>query len=265
MNSNIIGRQKLRLVRHFILRRKIAKKLRKQAKTEEIRKTQKTDETPLEEKLGYTFSDRRILRLALTHRSCGVSCNERLEFLGDSILALVISEYLYSKYPAMNEGELSCVRSGLVSKITLVSCAEEMDLLPHILLGRSERKGQSLRSSSSVMANALEAIIGAVYLDGGPVYCRDVVIRFYGDRLKNVECINSFKDAKSKLQELLQARYRSVPLYKLITTRGKPHDRIFVVGCSVPSCDEEFVGEGSSRKGADQVAAALALEYLVAD
>ena len=224
-----------------------------------------TNEASLEKKLGYAFTNRHYLRLALTHRSLGMPCNERLEFLGDAILSHVVSAHLYTKYPDMDEGELSCIRSSLVSKVTLIHCAAKIDLLPHVLVGQAERKGQSVRSRNSTMANTLEAVIGAIYLDGGLEPCRDMVLGFYGEKLKNLTCSQSFKDAKSVLQELAQARYKDVPIYQLIDTNGKPHERTFIVCCSVPQCDEKFVGEGPSRKSADKMAALLALRHLVPD
>ena len=222
----------------------------------------RTSLTILEERMGYSFNDKSLLELALTHRSLRIRCNERLEFLGDAVLGLVMSDYLYEQDPDMNEGNLSCIRSNLVSKSTLVECADDLDLFSHVSLGLSERKGTTARSRNSVMADALEALIGAVYLDGGLGPCRDMIVRVYGNRLDNLEAIQNFKDAKSALQELVQAEYREIPLYELVSTEGKPHEQKFTVSCSLPKAIGTFIGEGTSRKEAEQTAAVEALKAI---
>lgn len=238
-------------------------------KQNQIRAAKKTkpqreaiDITALEEQLGYEFADKQLLKKALTHRSFSADCNERLEFLGDAVLELVISEYLHQNYPHMNEGDLSCIRANLVSKPSLVVCGNKLALFDYVLLGYSEHKGTNERSQSSVIANALEAIIGAVYLDGGLIPCRTLILFLFGNRLHNLTTQQNFKDAKSTLQELVQAEHHIVPVYELITTHGKPHKQLFTVICLVPNISKKFTGKGKSRKEAEQIAAQSALEYI---
>lgn len=216
----------------------------------------------LEKRLGYDFTDKQLLKLALTHRSLSASSNERLEFLGDAVLELVVSEYLYQRYPNMNEGSLSGIRSSLVSKSSLVVCGEKLALFDYVLLGLSERRGTNERGQSSVTANAVEAIIGAVYLDGGLTCCRKLILRLFGSRLDNLRVQRNFKDAKSALQELVQAKYHTVPIYTLMTSRGKPHEQTFTVSCSIPELSEKIIGEGASLKEAERAAAQLALQRI---
>ncbi len=233
----------------------------KETKTRENRRT-KPDITSLEEQLGYEFADKQLLKQALTHRSFSTDCNERLEFLGDAVLELVISEYLHQNYPHMKEGDLSCIRANLVSKPSLVICGSKLALFDYVLLGYSEHKGTTERSQNSVIANALEAIIGAIYLDGGLTPCRKLILFLFGSRLDNLTAQQNFKDAKSILQELVQAEHHIVPIYELITTHGKPHDQSFTIICLVPNISKKFTGKGKSRKEAEQAAAQSALEYI---
>ncbi|MEI7679251.1 MAG: ribonuclease III [Betaproteobacteria bacterium] len=211
---------------------------------------------------GYRFVDQALLRQALTHRSHNAAHNERLEFLGDSILNCVIAAELFSMYPAMAEGDLSRVRASLVNGQNLSVLANQLDLGRRLLLGEGElRSGGAQRPS--MLANAVEAVIGAVYLDAGFVVAQSFTLRIFADSLKTIDLRVAGKDAKTLLQELLQARHLPLPRYVVIATAGEAHEQSFQVECNVSELDIKTIGDGASRRAAEQVAARQAYDLIV--
>ena len=211
---------------------------------------------------GYRFVDQALLRQALTHRSHNAAHNERLEFLGDSILNCVIAAELFSMYPAMAEGDLSRVRASLVNGQNLSVLANQLDLGRRLLLGEGElRSGGAQRPS--MRANAVEAVIGAVYLDAGFVVAQSFTLRIFADSLKTIDLRVAGKDAKTLLQELLQARHLPLPRYVVIATAGEAHEQSFQVECNVSELDIKTIGDGASRRAAEQVAARQAYDLIV--
>lgn len=204
---------------------------------------------------GYRFEQEELLRQALTHRSySGSGNNERLEFLGDSILDLIISRQIYARFSEASEGKLSRMRATLVKKQTLAEIARSIDLGTHLRLGGGELKSGGYRRDS-ILADSLEAIIAAVYLDGGEAAAESVVLRLYGDRLDALSETQQLKDAKTRLQEYLQARKMDLPSYSVDETTGKAHDQTFTVSCNLANLGLHSIGRGSSRKQAEQEAA----------
>jgi ribonuclease-3 len=216
----------------------------------------------LERVLGYQFNDPELLRQAVTHRSRGAHNNERLEFLGDSVLNFVIAEALFAKFPEATEGELSRMRASLVRGRTLAKVArEELELGNYLQLGPGEMKSGGHRRSS-ILADTLEAILGAVLLDADFAACRARVLHLFSSRLDTVLPELAAKDAKTVLQEYLQGRGQGTPIYHLLGSEGEDHAQVFTVACEITAGGQRFEGEGSSRRKAEQVAAALALESL---
>jgi len=215
----------------------------------------------LAERLGYAFGDVQLLEVALTHRSLGRRNNERLEFLGDAVLGLCISERLYSLFPEVEEGDLSRLRASLVNREALAEIATGLELGDFLKLGGGELKSGGFRRSS-ILADALEAIIGAVYLDGGFLSARDLINRLYRDKLSSLPPPHELKDPKTRLQEVLQSRSLSLPEYEVEQILGKEHEQCFRVVCRVPSSDLKGRGEGASRRKAEQSAAAAILRKL---
>ena len=215
----------------------------------------------LDEKLGYHFSDDQLLCMALTHRSAPGWNNERLEFLGDAILDVVVSEVIYRLRPEASEGVMSRIRASLVKDSTLARLATSIDLGEHLVLGPGERRtgGHHRRS---ILADALEAIFGAVYLDSGFERAREVILRTYGDMLETLPESASLRDPKTRLQELLQSRRIGLPAYEVENVTGKAHQQSFEVRCTVAAVDASTVGHGSSRRQAEQEAATRMLELL---
>jgi ribonuclease-3 len=211
--------------------------------------------------LQYAFSDPGLLEQALTHRSKGNRNYERLEFLGDSILNFVIAEALFERFPAASEGPLSRSRAALVRKETLAQLARSLDLGARLLLGGGELKSGGF-NRDSILADSLEAIIGAIYVDGGIMAARDFVLRLYESLLSDVNPARVQKDPKTRLQEMLQERGMRVPDYEVLEVRGEAHDQHFVVQCRVEALDTPVRGEGSSRRRAEQDAATRAIEQL---
>lgn len=211
---------------------------------------------------GYQFTQAALLEQALTHRSFSrTNNNERLEFLGDSVLSLVISHHIYGELNQSDEGDLSRLRASLVKEQTLSDIARSIRLGEHINLGGGELKSGGFRRAS-ILSDTLEAIIGAVYLDSDFDHARDVVLFLYRDYLNNLPDARSLKDPKTRLQEFLQARQINLPDYEVLQAVGKDHDQIFTVKCSIPQLSIETVGKGSSRKKAEQVAADNAFNRL---
>jgi len=202
-----------------------------------------------------------LLTRALTHRSFSTDHNERLEFLGDSVLGCIIAKYLYGTYPQLSEGELSRLRSNLVREDTLVTLAQQLDLGNRLRLGEGERKSGGFRRPS-ILADALEALFGAVLLDGGFVAAEKVVLGLFVPYLAQVDVQTLGKDAKTLLQEYLQGRHIPLPTYSVIATQGQAHAQSFQVECTIPALKICTRGEGSSRRNAEQQAAQAAYQQL---
>lgn len=213
--------------------------------------------TRLQRRLGHTFSDPTLLALALTHRSAGKAHNERLEFLGDAILGGLVAAILYERYPGASEGDLSRMRSALVNRRVLAELARELELGGSLLLGAGERKSGG-RERDSILCDAMEAVIGAVYLDGGFAICKQLVTRLFADRIK----VDASRDPKTELQELMQARGLQLPVYDVLDIKGEEHDQEFFVSCTVAALKAPLRASGSSRRDAERRAAALALGEL---
>ena len=208
----------------------------------------------LEERLRHRFRRRELLEQALTHRSYGTPHNERLEFLGDGVLGCVVAEALVARYPDASEGELSRRRASLVRRESLAAVATELGLKDHLRVGRGEGASGGA-GRPSIMANALEALFGAVLLDGGYACARAAVLAVLGGALQSGDEHATAKDAKTRLQEALQARRRGLPRYTVIATRGAAHAQEFEVECSVEAMGLSARGSGRSRRAAEQSAA----------
>lgn len=216
-------------------------------------------------KLGYQFRDESLLEIALTHRSKGSVNNERLEFLGDAVLGFIVAEILYSRFVKASEGQLSRFRSSLVKKDTLAELARRYSLSDYLILGAGELKSGGYRRDS-ILADAMEAIIGAMYLDGGIETARQIITDSLQDRIDQISLKGSdSKDPKTSLQEYLQGRHLPLPKYEVVTTTGDDHKQKFEVSCSVEGLDEAIIGTGTSRRRAEQAAAKQALEMLGED
>lgn len=211
--------------------------------------------------LGHGFSDESLLDLALTHRSAGDRNNERLEFLGDALINACVADALYRRHPGLEEGDLSRLRASLVNQEALAEVARELDLGSFLTLGAGELKSGGYRRAS-ILADALEALIGAVYLDAGFIPAHDLVLRLMETRLAAPLSTESLKDPKTRLQEMLQARDLPLPLYAVESVRGEPHRQIFRVSCTLTTLDIRTEGEAGSRRAAEQEAAASALERI---
>ena len=217
-----------------------------------------------EKALNYRFSESGLLMRALTHRSASPDNNERLEFLGDAVLDLAISRELYAGKPAVREGGLSRYRAELVRKESLVEVAGTLGLAPHIILGSGEQSSGG-RQRDSVLANSLEALFGAILLDGGFDAASRVILGLFRDRLTTLPEEEDLKDAKTRLQEYLQARKLSPPDYELLGVTGAAHAQTFEVACRISAIGTETKARGSSRRRAEQAAATLAIENLARD
>ena len=218
----------------------------------------------LSRRLGYEFEKVTLLETALTHSSLGKNNNERLEFLGDSILGWVIAEALYKHFPYAKEGQLSRFRSRLVKGLTLAEIAKEFELGEYLRLGQGELKSGGFRRNST-LADAIEAIIGAIYLDSDIDTCKEVILSWFDSRLKSLSLDADMKDAKTRLQEYLQAHKKTLPEYQVIATSGKEHEQIFEVSCVIELLQKPILGKGSSRRYAEQDAAQKTLLTLGAE
>lgn len=208
---------------------------------------------------GYSFGDADLLRQALTHRSAGTPHNERLEFLGDGVLNCIIAALLFERFPQSPEGELSRLRAGLVNQPSLVAIARELGLGRHLMLGEGEMKSGGAQRPS-ILADGVEALIGAVFLDGGFDAARAVVERLFAHPLRRADPQATGKDAKTMLQEFLQARHLPLPRYAVIATAGEAHEQSFRVECAIDELNIRTEGEGTSRRSAEQAAARRAFE-----
>jgi ribonuclease-3 len=215
----------------------------------------------LQQRIGHRFNDPALLERALTHRSYGADHNERLEFLGDAVLSLVVSSLLFERLGDSDEGDLTRVRAHLVREDSLYRAALQLGLPDALRLGEGEARGGGAMRSS-ILADALEALIGATFLDGGLPAARNLVHSLFGEVIETTEAGSWAKDAKTELQELLQARKIPVPSYRILATRGQAHAQTFEVECAVPTLSLRETGEGKSRRAAEQEAARRMLETL---
>jgi ribonuclease-3 len=215
----------------------------------------------VERSFGYVFAEPALCYTAVTHRSAGADHNERLEFLGDSILNCSVARLLYDAHRQADEGALSRLRATLVSGETLAQIAGELGLGEHLRLGAGELKTGGFRRSS-ILADALEAILGAIFLDSGFDAASAAVARILGTRMSDLPAAGALKDPKTRLQEALQGHGLALPVYTLTAVAGDPHVQSFTVSCEVPVLGVAAAAEGASRRRAEQLAAAKLLELL---
>jgi ribonuclease-3 len=222
------------------------------------------DYTILTKKLNYPFTNASLLEKALTHRSVSSQNNERLEYLGDSIVNFVIAEALFKKFTHVSEGQLSRMRAYLVKKETLAIVAQQLGLGEFLHLGSGELKSGGFRRES-ILADSLEAIIAAIYLDSNLDTCREKILNWFAELLSEISPEISHKDPKTQLQEVLQAKHLDLPDYEIVKTEGKEHNQIFHVVCRIAGLNMEKIGKGSSRRRAEQSAAKQLLQELKND
>jgi len=215
----------------------------------------------LEKSLGYQFQQHDFLKQALTHRSFGASNNERLEFLGDAILTFVIADALFEQFPTANEGQLSRLRALMVRGKTLAEIAREKSLGDFLIMGSGELKSGGF-ARDSILSDALEAIMGAIYLDSNLETVRMTMLEWFDERLNSLSLENTHKDSKTLLQEFMQARKAALPDYKVVQITGKAPDEIFVVECRSDLLEGVARGEGGNRRIAEQMAATRALKMM---
>lgn len=215
----------------------------------------------LSRKLGYQFKNLALLKLGLTHRSFADDNNERLEFLGDSVVNFVIAEALYHRFPQAQEGELSRWRATLINRETLGKLGRELELGRYLLLGPGELKSGG-GERQSILSCTMEALIGAVYLDGGFEVVHECIMRWYQPLLQSFSHGISHKDPKTQLQEYLQSRHKPLPVYSVDNIQGEAHQQFFTVSCEVQGVKEKSIGTGTSRRRAEQEAAMAMLEKL---
>lgn len=215
----------------------------------------------LQKKLGYQFTNIALLEQALTHRSAASVHNERLEFLGDSILNFTIGEALYHQFPKVAEGDLSRMRATLVREQTLAQIAFEFSLGDYLKLGPGELKSGGYRRSS-ILSDGVEAIIGAIHLDSGIEKVQQVILNWYKQRLAEIQPGDNQKDPKTRLQEYLQGIRQPLPNYTIVDIKGEAHNQTFKVTCQIQQLTEVFEGVGSSRRKAEQAAAEKILAVL---
>lgn len=219
--------------------------------------------TRLIKALDYVFKDQQLLIEALTHRSASSNNNERLEFLGDSILNFVIAAELFERYPDSPEGDLSRLRASLVKKDGLVLIAHDLSLGEYLTLGSGEMKSGGHRRDS-IQADAVEAIFGAVYLDSGFKACQQLILSLYQNQLNNAPDPATLKDPKTRLQELLQGRKLALPRYEVLDISGKSHQQTFLISCLIDELSIVTEAKASSRRKAEQKAALKAIDELKA-
>ncbi|MBL4831946.1 MAG: ribonuclease III [Aliivibrio sp.] len=215
----------------------------------------------LQRKIGYEFVNPELINLALTHRSANGKHNERLEFLGDSILSFVVADELFHRFPNIDEGDMSRMRATLVRGHTLAELGREFMLGDYLYLGPGELKSGGFRRDS-ILADAVEAIIGAIYLDSNTDVVRTIILAWYNSRLETIEPGISQKDPKTRLQENLQGRRLPLPAYNVTNIKGEAHNQEFTVECEISGMDIPVVGKGTSRRKAEQAAAEIALGQL---
>ena len=218
------------------------------------------DVPELESRLGYKFGAAKLLTQALTHRSHSTTPNERLEFLGDSVLNCAVAHLLHERYTKLDEGDLSRLRSNLVKQQTLYEVAQRIELARYLRLGEGELKSGGFRRPS-ILADTMEALFGAIFLDGGFQAARAAIAKLYHPILETVDPQTLGKDAKTLLQEYLQGRKIALPTYNVVATHGAAHNQEFEVECVIPKLDIRVTGAGASRRAAEQQAAKKALEF----
>ncbi|MFK8030537.1 MAG: ribonuclease III [Gammaproteobacteria bacterium] len=216
----------------------------------------------LAQKLGLEFDRAELLRSALTHRSVGSDNNERLEFLGDAILGFVIASRIFDAKDQAAEGDMSRIRAALVRKETLADIAQQWDIGSYLMLGSGELKSGGFRRAS-ILADSVEALIGAVYRDKGLRAAEQLIVTLYGDRLTQLAVTTASKDPKSQLQERLQSTGAALPSYHIVNETGPAHKRFFEVECILAALEISALGQGTSRRKAEQAAAEAVLELLV--
>lgn len=224
-------------------------------------KLQEQNQSELCHRMGYQFSNPKLLSQALTHRSYDQDNNERLEFLGDAILSCIIAQALYQRFPDAQEGQLSRLRAYLVRGTMLAEVAKSLALGEALLLGPGELKSGG-HHRKSILENALEALIGAVYLDSSLDVCQAQVIKWYGERLQKLSLTDNIRDAKSHLQEWAQAQGYAIPKYQILKLEGAEHCQTFHVSCTVNEISHTAEASGGSRKAAEQAAAAKLIDAL---
>ena len=212
--------------------------------------------------LGHKFAQPQLLQRALTHRSHSALHNERLEFLGDSVVNCVVAKHLHNTYPELPEGDLSRLRSNLVNQQTLYTLAQQLHLGDLLLLGEGERKSAGA-SRPSILADAMEALVGALFLDGGFEVAEAAVLSLYIPFIRQADVLTLGKDPKTLLQEYLQSHKLALPKYTVIATQGEAHAQVFQVGCAIAQLKMNTRGEGSSRRIAEQMAAEAAYNQLI--
>lgn len=217
----------------------------------------------IERRIGHRFNDPALLAQALTHRSYGSPHYERLELLGDSVLGCVVTELLFRDHPELPEGKLSRIRAGLIREESLAEIARGLGIAEHLRLDESTARNDGA-ARPSILADAIEAIYGAVFLDAGYQAARDVVARTFAARLSQLDPDAVEKDAKTRLQEYLQARRLAKPLYRVVSTQGAKQSLVFEVECVIEDPRRSATGSGSSRQRAEQQAAALLLKQIEA-
>ena len=218
----------------------------------------------VERSFGHVFATPALCQTALTHRSAAADHNERLEFLGDSILNCAVARLLYDAHPLADEGDLSRLRASLVSGESLAQIAAELGLGEYLRLGSGELKTGGFRRAS-ILADALEAMLGAIFLDSGYEAAAAAVARIMTPKLSELPAAGTLKDPKTRLQELMQARGVALPVYTLTAVGGDPHAQTFTVMCEVPVFGVGAMGEGGSRRRAEQLAAAKVIDLLPAE
>jgi ribonuclease-3 len=216
---------------------------------------------PIAGRLGYSFKNLGLLAQALTHRSFSANNNERLEFLGDGALNFIIANQLYNRFNKLPEGDLSRLRAQLVKESTLCEIAQNLNVGESLKLGEGELKNAGWRRPS-ILADALEAIVGAVYIDGGYKAAETLVLKLFQDKLKDIDPKIIDKDAKSQLQEYLQSKKMDLPDYNVVLIEGEAHAQTFKVACEIKALSISTIGDGTSRRIAEQRAAQLVLERI---
>jgi ribonuclease-3 len=211
----------------------------------------------LEKRIGHRFTAPRLLEQALTHRSHGADNNERLEFLGDGVLGCAVADELYARFPHLTEGKLTRLRASLVREEALAEVAERLGLAEHLRTGK-------VAAQPSLLADAVEALVGAVFLDGGYEAARKTVVAIFGAQLQALDPEQAANDAKTELQERLQAKRLKLPEYRVVAVQGEAHKQSFQVECRVVELDLAATGSGTSRQRAEQQAARRLLERLPA-
>ncbi|VFP79178.1 ribonuclease III [Buchnera aphidicola] len=214
--------------------------------------------------LGYKFTNISLLKHALTHRSASKKHNERLEFLGDSILSFIIAKALYHHFPKVNEGGMSRMRATLVRGNTLAEIASEFSLGSYLKLGQGEKKSGGFKRES-ILANAIEAIIASIFLDSNIYTVERIILKWYKKRFKEMSPIGTKKDPKTRLQEFLQSKHFPLPIYHVGQIYGAAHNQIFTIYCKINGLSEILIGIGASRRKAEQDAAQNALIRLEAE